>query len=122
MAADDPKVELDLDEMLAARHEERGENHYVKLGGETVELPPKVPTGYVRAATATDVDGMVDALFGKQAPIFWANVPDWEDADTVLGKILEQVYGLTQGESQPSALPLNRAGRRSRATSNGSIR
>jgi hypothetical protein len=116
----DDKVELDLDEMLAARHEARGESHVVALGGQAVELPPKIPTAFVRAAAREDIEGMVVALFSDAAPIFWDAVPDWEDAEAVLNTLSRTVYGVKVGESQPSEPPLNRAGRRSRATSNGS--
>jgi hypothetical protein len=110
---------VDLDEMLAARHEARGDNHTIKLGGKKIEIPPKVPSAFIRASAKGDIDDMAVALFGDNAEHFWECVPDWDDAEAVLNKLGQDVYGITPGESRPSAPSSNRAGRRSRATSNG---
>jgi hypothetical protein len=120
--ADDEVV--DLDEMLAARREARGEKRTVIIGGTKFEVPPKLPSVYVRESTrpVPNIDRMVESLFGEAADEFWALLPDFEDADAVLGEIGRKVYGIDPGESTPSAPPLNRAGRRSRATSSGSTR
>jgi hypothetical protein len=81
---------VDLDAKRAARSEAENAPHIVKLGGETFELPPRLPLPFMDNLVNMDFGGAMQELFGDSADRFMALRPDMDD----LLEIAEQLYSL----------------------------
>lgn len=107
---------LDLD---ARRAEANDEPHQLTLGGETYELPARVPLAFVEELSNNRFYEAIALLFGADnaEPVF--ALLSAEDLD-VIAKDLYDMGGDGVGKASASSSSSNRAGRRSKRTSNGS--
>jgi hypothetical protein len=98
-----------------AREEAIGGPRPVEFFGETFEFPPELPIDYGLLLDQGNLRGAVALMVGDD------HVDRFMDLRPSANDLIEvaRMYGVEMGESAPSAPPLNRAGRRSRATSNG---
>lgn len=99
-----PGREVDLDAARAARAEAEGRPVTVKMRGETFTLPVELPAEFAFAQQHGDLREIITALFDsvEAAERFFALRPSVEDL-RALSELAAAVYGLTPGESEPSA-------------------
>ena len=110
-------VKLDLD---AKRAEVVVDSQkVVTIGGEDYPVPDTLPLYFAEYLINGEFRKAVTLLFGENEPIVGPQLTIDEDG-AELSMIARELYGFNLGEASPSSPALNRAGRRSRATSNGS--
>lgn len=127
---------IDLDAARAARREARGESPVLVFKGEEYELAPEMPLELVELVVQLEqvgndqdsgikVFGILERMFkvvlGEQYEKFKSSGASVQDLGPLIAG-MEQVYGLSLGESLASGSSLNRAGRRSRQTSKPTTR
>jgi hypothetical protein len=116
---DEHPLDLDLDELRAARSEADKATRSVQFGGERFEFPVRMPLEFGDLLNAGRFGAAFRALLGDaDGDRFLAHRPD----DLDLQVLSERLYGVEQGEALASSSSSNGTSRRSRPTSNGSIR
>lgn len=111
---------VDLDALAAQRAEGRGEAPTVAFKGETFELPVEMPVAVVEA-WVNDSDAFVfgAAIFGAEWDRFRALNPSRDDI-WALGARMNELWGVSEGESRASGGSSGSDATSSRPTSNGS--
>jgi hypothetical protein len=92
---------LDLDAKRAARSEAENQPHSLVLGGQTFELPPRMPLLFLDYLTQMDFGGAMRTLFGEAWPKFAVLDPEMDD----LIDIAEELYGIGDFFGRPSGSP-----------------
>lgn len=107
--------ELDLDGLVKATTDH--EAKIVRFAGHEFTMPALYPLGAVFAFRRRDYEEWTRAMFGDQFDAFMALNPSDDHLAALIGSI-EDLYGVSEGESGASAARSKSNGRRSRPTSN----
>lgn len=111
-------VDIDLDELRAARREAAGEPPKIRFAGQVFTLPVEMPAAVVEALDDDDTVGFAKGLLGKEQWGRFKELGGSRDDIFALASKAHLAYGITLGESSASGDSSALDGESSRPTSN----